>query len=57
LQHHQIVDIPEILEAVFPKNVGMLYVYGLALHSQITVKFLNFWMGLLLLDRRAPPQG
>jgi len=49
LQHHQIVDIPEILEAVFPKNVGMLYVYGLALHSQITVKFLNFWMGLLLL--------
>jgi len=49
LQHQQIVDIPEILEAVFPKNVGMLYVYGLALHSQITVKFLNFWMGLLLL--------
>jgi len=49
LQHHQIVDIPEILEAVFPKNVGMLYLYGLALHSQITVKFLNFWMGLLLL--------
>jgi hypothetical protein len=39
------VDIPEILEAVFPKNVGMLYLYGLALHSQITVKFLNFWMG------------
>src|SRR5262245_46200086 len=49
LQHHRIVDIPEILEAVFPKNVGMLYLYGLALHSQITVKFLNFWMGLLLL--------
>ena len=49
LQHHQIVDIPEILEAVFPKNIGMLYLYGLALHSQITVKFLNFWMGLLLL--------
>ena len=49
LQHHQIVDIPEILEAVFPKNIGMLYIYGLALHSQITVKFLNFWMGLLLL--------
>lgn len=48
LQHHGIVDIPEILEAVFPKNIGMLYVYGLALHSQITVKFLNFWMGLLL---------
>ncbi|MBM3804028.1 MAG: phospholipid carrier-dependent glycosyltransferase [Acidimicrobiia bacterium] len=49
LQHHGIVDIPEILEAVFPKNIGMLYVYGLVLHSQITVKFLNFWMGLLLL--------
>lgn len=49
LQHHQIVDIPEILEAVFPKNIGMVYLYGLALHSQITVKFLNFWMGLLLL--------
>ena len=49
LQHHQIVDVPEILEAVFPKSVGMLYVYGLALHSQITVKFLNFWIGLLLL--------
>jgi len=49
LQHHQIVDIPEILEAVFPKNVGMLYLYGLTLHSQITVKFLNFWMGLALL--------
>jgi hypothetical protein len=49
LQHHQIMDIPEILEAVFPKNIGMVYVYGLALHSQITVKFLNFWMGLLLL--------
>jgi 4-amino-4-deoxy-L-arabinose transferase-like glycosyltransferase len=49
LQQHGIVDIPEILEAVFPKNIGMLHVYGLALHSQITVKFLNFWMGLLLL--------
>src|SRR5262245_26652546 len=49
LQHHQIVDIPDILEAVFPKNVGMLYLYGLTLRSQITVKFLNFWMGLTLL--------
>lgn len=49
LQRHGIVDIPEILEAVFPKNISMLYLYGLALHSQITVKFLNFWMGSLLL--------
>lgn len=49
LQQHRIADIPEILEAVFPKNIGMIYIYGLALHSQITVKFLNFWMGLLLL--------
>ncbi len=49
LEQQKIVDIPEILEAVFPKNIGMIYLYGLALHSQITVKFLNFWMGLLLL--------
>lgn len=33
----------------WPKNIEMLYIFCLALHSEITVKFLGFFIGMLLL--------
>ncbi len=49
LEAHRILDVPEILELAWPKNIEMLYIFGLALHSQITVKFIDFFIGMLLL--------